>query len=145
MIKNILLSVEDYKKYISMFEFNSEELTQINEYIGKVQKIIWLKKETVQDNTKKYLKPIMTPDDFRKINKVLKDQKELKVERELEKYKHGLINEKKYTYEQMNQMLEEKMRKLREEFGLSKIKIKNRKKEQTRLTLSDLNGGIKDE
>ena len=143
MIKNILLSVEDYKKYISMFEFNSEELTQINEYIGKVQKIIWLKKETVQDNTKRYLKPIMTPNDFRKINKVLKDQKELKVERELEKYKQGLINEKKYSNEQINQMIEEKRKKLREEFGLSKIN--NKKKEQTKLTLADLKGGIKDE
>ena len=125
MIKNILLSVEDYKKYISMFEFNSEELTQINEYIGKVQKIIWLKKETVQDNTKKYLKPIMTPDDFRKINKVLKDQKELKVERELEKYRKELIKEGRYTDEQINKMIEEKREKLREEFCLRKIKRRN--------------------
>ena len=143
MIKNLLLSLEDYKKYISMFELDSEELAQINEYIEKVQMIYWLKKETVQDNTKRYLKPIMTPDDFRKINKVLKDQKELKVERELEKYKQRLINEKKYSNEQINQMIEEKRKKLREEFGLSKIK--NKKKEKTRLTLSDLKGGIKDE
>ena len=85
----------------------------------------------------------MTPNDFRKINKVLKDQKELKVERELEKYKQGLINEKKYSNEQMNQMIEEKRKKLREEFGLSKIN--NKKKEQTKLTLADLKGGIKDE
>ena len=143
MIKNLLLSLEDYKKYISMFELDSEELAQINEYIEKVQMIYWLKKETVQDNTKRYLKPIMTPDDFRKINKVLKDQKELKVERELEKYRKELIKERRYTNEQMNQMIEEKRKKLREEFGLSKIK--NKKKEQTKLTLADLKGGIKDE
>jgi len=143
MIKNVLLSVEDYKKYISMFELDSEESAQINEFIEKVQTIYWLKRETVQDNTKRYLKPIMTPDDYRKINKVLKDQKELKVERELEKYRKELIKEGRYTNEQMNQMIEEKRKKLREEFGLSKIK--NKKKEQTKLTLADLKGGIKDE
>lgn len=143
MIKNLLLSLEDYKKYISMFELDSEELAHINEYIEKVQMIYWLKKETVQDNTNRYLKPIMTPDDFRKINKVLKDQKELKVERELEKYRKELIKEGRYTNEQMKQMIEEKRKKLREEFGLSKIK--NKRKEQTKLTLLDLKGGIKDE
>lgn len=127
---------------MSLFEFSEEDLEEINQVILKVTRIIQLKKETVQDINKKYLKPIMTQKDYKHLDKVLNNQLELKAEREVVRYKETLEEKNKYTLEEIIEKVKDQEIKIRDELGLKKKKQKN-KEEKTRLTLSDLIGGIK--
>ena len=68
LLKNVYLSIEEYQRYIKLFELGEEEQEKINGIIGNVKYILTLKKETPQRSPTKYLKPIMFPEDYKKIN-----------------------------------------------------------------------------
>ena len=89
---------EDYKKYISLFHLNEEEKKIVESLILKVKWIIKLKDETPQKSTRLYLKPIMFQKDYKNIDKVLNDQLSLKVDRNCERYKRQLEENKILKY-----------------------------------------------
>ena len=119
-MKNDYLTVEDYKRYISLFKLSEEDSKEINSIINNVIMILILRGETVQNSPTEYLKPIMTSKDYAKINKVLNIQLNFKVERETKKHMQQLINENKYTQEEIQKKVEDFEEKLRKDYGMRK-------------------------
>lgn len=121
-MKNQYLTLEEYKRFLEIFELSEEERKEVNSIIITVQEIVKLKSETPQVSTTKYLKPIMLPSDYRKINKVYNTQLEFKAERLLNQLKKELIVENKYTNSEIEELLEKQKEKIREDLGLKKKK-----------------------
>ena len=67
-MKNVGMSLEDYKKYLSIFRLDEVDQKEVDKILNKVMQIIILKRETVQTSKSLYLKPIMLPEDYRKID-----------------------------------------------------------------------------
>lgn len=137
-MKNQYLTLEEYKRFLEIFELSEEERKEVNSIIITIQEIVKLKSETPQVSTNKYLKPIMLQSDYRKINKVYNIQLELKAERLLNQLKKELIVENKYTNSEIEKILEKQKEKIREDLGLRKKKNKKNKiREEDILTSID--------
>lgn len=122
MIKNEYLSIKDYEKYLSLFNLNDEDRKEINNIINKVWEIDILKRETKQDNNVRYLRPLMTPSDYKKIDKALKIQREFKVERLMEKKRKELQESELYTSTEIFEKLEKYYNELCKEIGVRKTR-----------------------
>lgn len=138
-MKNEYLTIEDYKKYISLFHLNEEEKKIVESLILKVKWIIKLKDETPQKSTRLYLKPIMFQKDYKNIDKVLNDQLSLKVDRNCERYKRQLEENKIYSKDEIQKMTLKYKEDLMKDFGLrKKSKIKRNKENRNILKLEDV-------
>lgn len=119
-MKNVGMSLEDYKKYLSLFRLDEVDQKEINKILNKVMQIIILKRETVQTSKSLYLKPIMLPEDYRKINRVLATQKKFKCDRMLTQYKKEL-EEKDIKEDEIKELLEKKERELIKSLGIRHV------------------------
>lgn len=138
-MKNQYLIIEDYKKFTDLFELSEEDIQKRMDVIEAVKKIMLLKRETPQKSSMLYLKPIMFPDDYKKINKVLKDQLEFKLGRELKKIRDNLVEKGTYADEDIKEKLKKEEIKLRKELGLpSKSKKDKKIIKVNALTLEDI-------
>ena len=137
-MKNKYMTIEEYKRYLEIFELSTDDLKKINNVIKKVSDIIELQNETPMINKeKRYLRFLMFPSDYTKINKDLNKQKEFKMQREMQKFKKQLEDEDKYTNEEKIEKLEEFKEQLFKELKLrySASAVEN---EGTTMTLDDL-------
>ena len=103
---NKYISINDYEKYISIFNLSDEDNKQKEELLSKVFQIIMLKRETVQKSPNLYLKPIMFPEDFRKIDKALNTQKLFKLDRDTKIFEDTIRKEGKYTEDEITSQIE---------------------------------------
>ena len=136
-MKNRYLTIEEFKKYTKIMELSQEDNKNIENLLKKVSDIIELQNETTMINkNEKYLRFLMLPSDYAKINKELKKQKEFKLLRELEEYKQQLEKQEIYTEEEKSKMINEKKEQLFKEL---KIKYCGAAKEEgTPLTIEYL-------
>lgn len=135
-MQNKYLSIEEYKKYIEIFELSPDDVKKLDNVIKKVSNIIELQDETVMINKEeRYLRFLMLPSDYAKINKDLNKQREFKFRREVEKFKEYLENENNYTNEEKKEKLEEFKEKL---FSELKLKYSTSAEEGTTMTLENL-------
>ena len=119
-MKNVGMSLEDYKKYLNIFRFDDDDQKEINKILNKVFEIILLKRETAQTSKSLYLKPIMLPEDYKRIDKVLNTQRQLKCERILTQYKKEL-EEKDIKEDEIKELLEKKERELIKSLGIRNV------------------------
>lgn len=119
-MKNVGMSLEDYKKYLNIFRFDDDDQKEINKILNKVFEIILLKRETAQTSNSLYLKPIMLPEDYKRIDKVLNTQRQLKCERILTQYKKEL-EEKDSKEDEIKELLEKKERELIKSLGIRNV------------------------
>ena len=119
-MKNVGMSLEDYKKYLNIFRFEDDDQKEINKILNKVFEIILLKRETAQTSKSLYLKPIMLPEDYKRIDKVLNTQRQLKCERILTQYKKEL-EEKDSKEDEIKELLEKKERELIKSLGIRNV------------------------
>lgn len=119
-MKNVGMSLEDYKKYLNIFRFDDDDQKEINKILNKVFEIILLKRETAQTSNSLYLKPIMLPEDYKRIDKVLNTQRQLKCERILTQYKKEL-EEKDIKEDEIKELLEKKERELIKSLGIRNV------------------------
>lgn len=136
-MKNIYMSVEQYEKFLKLFEFSDEDKGRLSGVIWSVRRIMELKAETPQDNSKLYLKPIMTANDYKIIDKALRTQLEFKVNRELKILENNLKKEGISEEEIIEKRLDN-INNLREKYGLNKQNKNKIKKKGTALTLEML-------
>lgn len=136
-MKNIYMSVEQYEKFLKLFEFSDEDKGRLSGVIWSVRRIMELKAETPQDNSKLYLKPIMTANDYKIIDKALRTQLEFKVNRELKILEDNLKKEGISEEEIIEKRLDN-INNLREKYGLNKQNKNKIKKKGTALTLEML-------
>lgn len=122
MIKNEYLSIKDYEEYLSLFNLKDDDRKEINNIINKVWEIDILKRETKQDNNVRYLRPLMVPSDYKKIDKALKVQREFKIERLMEKKRKELQESGLYTSTEIFEKLEKYYNELCEEISLRKTR-----------------------
>lgn len=122
MIKNEYLSIKDYEKYLSLFNLKDDDRKEINNIINKVWEIDILKRETKQDNNVRYLRPLMVPSDYKKIDKALKVQREFKIERLMEKKRKELQESGLYTSTEIFEKLEKYYNELCEKIGVRKTR-----------------------
>lgn len=119
-MKNVGMSLEDYKKYLNIFKFDDVDQKEINKILNKVLEIILLKRETAQTSKSLYLKPIMLPEDYKRIDKVLKTQRQFKCDRILTQYKKEL-EEKDIKEDEIKELLEKKEKELIKELGIRNV------------------------
>lgn len=117
-MKNVGMSLEEYKKYLKIFKFDDVDQKEINKILNKVMQITLLKRETVQTNKNLYLKPIMLPEDYKRIDRVLVTQKKFKCDRILTQYKKEL-EEKDIKEDEIKELLEKK--ELIKELGIRNV------------------------
>lgn len=119
-MKNVGMSLEDYKKYLNIFKFDDVDQKEINKILNKVLEIILLKRETAQTSKSLYLKPIMLPEDYKRIDKVLNIQRQFKCDRILTQYKKEL-EEKDIKEDEIKELLEKKERELIKSLGIRNV------------------------
>lgn len=117
-MKNVGMSLEEYKKYLKIFKFDDVDQKEINKILNKVMQITLLKRETVQTNKNLYLKPIMLPEDYKRIDRVLVTLKKFKCDRILTQYKKEL-EEKDIKEDEIKELLEKK--ELIKELGIRNV------------------------
>lgn len=135
-MKNVGMSLENYKKYLNIFRFDDDDQKEINKILNKVMQITLLKRETVQTNKNLYLKPIMLPEDYKRIDRVLVTQKKFKCDRILTQYKKEL-EEKDIKEDEIKELLEKKEKELIKELGIKKS-TKSMPTQEENFTLEDL-------
>ena len=119
-MKNVGMSLEDYKKHLNIFKFDDVDQKEINKILNKVLEIILLKRETAQTSKSLYLKPIMLPEDYKRIDKVLNIQRQFKCDRILTQYKKEL-EEKDIKEDEIKELLEKKERELIKSLGIRNV------------------------
>jgi len=125
-MKNEYLTIEEYLEYVKIFNLSSSDTQKLNYVIAKIKRIIELQNETPQKNKReKYLRFLMFPADYTRINKDLHIQLKFKLNREIEKYRKQLNLEIKYTEEEK----EEKIDEFKEEL-CKELKIRNVENEE---------------
>lgn len=134
---NKYLSYNDYVRYINIFNLSYEDNKHKEELLEKVFQIIMLKRETVQTSPNLYLKPIMFPDDFRKIDKALNTQKLFKLERDTKIFEDTLRKEGKYTEDEITSQIKKFREKQSKELRIRGKSKKNANNNEV-LSLNDL-------
>lgn len=119
-MKNVGMSLEDYKKYLNIFKFDDVDQKEINKILNKVLEIILLKRETAQTSKSLYLKPIMLPEDYKRIDKVLNIQRQFKCDRILTQYKKEL-EEKDIKEDEIKELPEKKEGELIKSLGIRNV------------------------
>lgn len=136
-MKNDYITIEEYKRYINLFNLDEIEQKEINGIINNVERILKLKSLTPQKTPTKYLKPIMLPSDYKEINKVLNIQREFYVEREVA-FKEKELIAQGYTGEELKKNLEKYAEERRKDLGLrSKKKSSNILNDEDDFTIED--------
>lgn len=137
-MKDRNLEIKEFLQKAKSVKLKQEERKEINSILKKVVEIKQLREETKQKKINyNYLKEIMLPSDYTKINRDLREQREFKVARESRKFELELIA-KGRSQEEIQEETEKYRTKLCKQYGLrTKGKIKEMSDEED-LTLENI-------
>ena len=136
-MQNRNMSKNEFIEYIKGIRFSEGEEKEINSFLRKIAEIERLRNETNQEKSNyNYLKKIMLPSDYRKINKDLLKQREYKVARETHRYSQEL-KEKGLSDEQIKSKVEDYKQNLCRIYGVGRTR-NSKVIQEEELTLDDI-------